>query len=201
MPLEPLEVRRYCGAAIAPHVPALAQLRIAVFREFPYLYDGSLAYEERYLQTYVDAPGSVALLAFAGDNVVGASTGVPLEDETADFQAPFVRRDGNVAHVFYCGESIVDVAYRGRGLYRRFFAGREAHALELGTFSTSTFCAVERPREHPLRPVDYRGLDTVWKHFGYVRHPELATTFAWKDVDRAADTEKSMVFWLKALRA
>ena len=30
------------GAAIEPALPDIARLRIAVFRDFPYLYDGSL---------------------------------------------------------------------------------------------------------------------------------------------------------------
>ena len=30
------------GAAITPYIDALAQLRIAIFREYPYLYDGDM---------------------------------------------------------------------------------------------------------------------------------------------------------------
>ena len=36
-------------AAIAPAIDALAHLRIRVFRDWPYLYDGSVAYEAQYL--------------------------------------------------------------------------------------------------------------------------------------------------------
>ena len=48
-----LRVESLHGAEIARHVDALAALRITVFREWPYLYEGSPQYETRYLQTYL----------------------------------------------------------------------------------------------------------------------------------------------------
>ena len=59
------------GAAMAQYMDELAQLRIRVFREFPYLYDGDEAYEKRYLQTYLNAPRSLMVLATDGGTVVG----------------------------------------------------------------------------------------------------------------------------------
>ena len=83
------------GAAYGAPSPAsggLSETEFAVFREFPYLYDGDPGYEARYLQTYVDAPDSLCVLALDGDRVVGASTGLPLADEGPEFRQPFVDR-------------------------------------------------------------------------------------------------------------
>jgi GNAT superfamily N-acetyltransferase len=91
-------------------------------------------------------------------------------------------------------------AYRGRGLGVRFFEERERYALELGRFTHAAFCAVERPDGHPSRPPDYVPLDAFWRRRGYTRHPELVTTYSWRDVGEAQETAKPMVFWLKALR-
>ena len=49
-------IERVVGAAITRVIPDLAGLRIAVFREWPYLYEGSHAYEEKFLATYADSP-------------------------------------------------------------------------------------------------------------------------------------------------
>lgn len=68
----------------------LAHLRIEVFREFPYLYNGNLDYEKNYLATYLQCPQSVVLLALNGAEVIGASTGIPLTEENKDFQQPFL---------------------------------------------------------------------------------------------------------------
>ena len=66
------------GEAAKPFIPSLAALRIQVFREYPYLYEGDLSYEEKYLQDYSRIPDSVVVLALDGERVVGASTALPL---------------------------------------------------------------------------------------------------------------------------
>ena len=189
------------GAACEPFVADLARLRIEIFRDFPYLYDGNPEYEREYLRAYVESKDSVVVIATAAGEIVGASTGIPMRDETPAFAAPFAASRYVADRVFYCGESVLRKAYRGRGLYRKFFERRESHARSLGTFDLSAFCAVDRPPEHPLRPHDFVPLDAVWTRFGYTKHSELVAEYAWKDVDRESETLKPLTFWLKPLGA
>jgi hypothetical protein len=42
-------------------------------------------------------------------------------------------------------------------------------------------------------------LDALWNRQGFVRHPELQTTFSWRDLDEDQASPKPMVFWLKPL--
>ncbi len=104
-----IDIRILTGSTpgLAAHVPDLARLRITVFREFPYLYDGTTAYEEKYLQTYLDCPESVVILALDQGQVIGASTGLPLEFETPEFKQPFTSAGLAPASIFYCGESVL----------------------------------------------------------------------------------------------
>lgn len=194
-----LRIGRVSGAAIVPHLPALARLRIRVFRDFPYLYEGSEEYERNYLQTYVDSPDSIIVLVHDGESLVGASSGLPLADEVEDLRRPFEQRGDDVSRIFYCGESILLPEYRGRGLGVRFFEEREAHARRLGRFDTICFCAVQRPDDHPRRPADYVPLDAFWQRRGYRKQPELVTTFVWQDLDEAEESPKPMMFWAKPL--
>ncbi|MBM4226512.1 MAG: GNAT family N-acetyltransferase [Gammaproteobacteria bacterium] len=180
-------------------LPALARLRIEVFHEFPYLYAGSLEYEQKYLTTYTRCPDSVVVLARDGEEIVGASTGLPLQAETPEVQQPFIDHGFALAEVFYCGESVLRQTYRGRGLYKAFFKGREDHARALGGFRWMALCGVVRAADHPRRPSDYAPLDAVWERFGYRKYPELITHFDWQDLDETSATPKEMVFWLKAL--
>ena len=174
---------------------------MAVFRDYPYLYDGSEAYEAEYLRAYAASGTAMAVLARECEAIVGASTGIPLAHETAAFREPFARLGLDAARIFYCGESVLLPAYRGRGIYRAFFQGREDWARMLGGFTQICFCAVERPADHPLRPRDYVPLDAAWRHFGYAPEPGLTMQLAWKDIDRDAVTEHTMRFWFKALAA
>ena len=187
------------GEALRRHIPDLARLRIAVFREYPYLYDGSEAYESRYLATYTASGRAMAVLAYDGEQVVGASTGIPLLAEDDAFRAPFERLGIPPSSVFYCGESVLLPAWRGKGIYREFFSRREAYAQALAGIRRIGFCAVTRPADHPLRPADWEPLDAVWRHFGYAPDERLATTYAWKDIDQTETTSHPMQFWMKQL--
>jgi GNAT superfamily N-acetyltransferase len=195
-----LDIRRFTGTALHDYLDAVARLRIEVFREFPYLYDGSMDYERKYLQTYVQCPEAVVVVAFAGNEVVGASTGIPMRHEELQFRQPFIDHGYDPDRIFYCAESVLRREYRGRGVGGRFFDEREAHARELGGFDLYCFCAVERPADHPLRPAAYQGNDRFWQQRGYTRHPELGATYHWKDIDQAEQTSKRLVFWLKSLQ-
>jgi GNAT superfamily N-acetyltransferase len=196
-----MEIRTVSGEELVAAIPALARLRMTVFRDYPYLYDGSEAYEAEYLRAYSASGTAMAVLAREGEAIVGASTGIPLAHETAAFREPFARLGLDAARIFYCGESVLLPAYRGRGIYRAFFQGREDWARMLGGFTQICFCAVERPADHPLRPRDYVPLDAAWRHFGYAPEPGLTMQLAWKDIDRDAVTEHTMRFWFKALAA
>ncbi len=199
MPDDPV-LREYRDTAIADCLDALAGLRMTVFREWPYLYDGDRAYERRYLANYVRSPRAFALVAWDGDRPVGATTAIPLADEDEALQKPFIEAGFDPARVFYNGESILLPPYRGRGLYRRFFEAREGFAQSFGDYDWIAFCGVQRPGDHPLRPADHRPLDPVWRRYGYEPHPELIAHFPWRDIGDARETEKPMMFWLKSLQ-
>lgn len=192
-----IRIERLSGPSLEKYIADLARLRIEVFRDFPYLYDGHLEYEQKYLRTYIRVPDSVIVLAFDGERVVGASTGLPMEAETENVKQPFRAHGYDPTRIFYFGESVLQSGYRGKGIGVRFFEEREAHARSLGRFDWTCFCAVERPVDHPRRPPDYVSLDEFWKRRGYVRHPELRTIFSWQDLDEQAESPKPMVFWLK----
>ncbi len=194
-----LIVKNFTGDQIHPYLDELARLRIEVFKEYPYLYDGSIDYETEYLTSYAACPESLVVGAFRDDSLVGASTGLPMTDAAEEFKAPFSAQGQDVDRIFYFGESVMKKACRGTGIYARFFAEREGYARSLGRFDRVCFCAVERPGDHPGRPSGYRPLDDYWNRRGYTRHPDFSTRFLWKDLDESEESPKKMVFWIKPL--
>ncbi|SLN31796.1 hypothetical protein ROG8370_01273 [Roseovarius gaetbuli] len=193
-----IRVARLTGAALGAALPDVAALRIAVFRDFPYLYDGDLAYEEHYLQTYRESDDAILVGAYDGARLVGASTGTPMEDHASDFAAAFEGRGIALNEIFYCAESVLLPEYRGQGIGHRFFDAREDHARALGR-SHSAFCGVVRPADHPLRPEGYRPLDGFWRKRGYAPLAGTVATFRWKDIDRGEESEHALQFWMRAL--
>lgn len=193
-----LSVQAVTGPQLEAAIPELSRLRVAVFREFPYLYAGDPDYETRYLRSYLDAPESLVVLVRDGEGVVGASSALPLQREQAELRAPWEAAGLDVKTVWYLAESVLLPRYRGRGLGVRFFEERERRGRELG-YVAASFCAVERAADHPRRPADYVALDAFWNHRGYVKRPELVAQLPWQDLDEESESPKRMVFWTKKL--
>ncbi len=198
-PPTPLHVEALSGVALTPALPELARLRIEVFRDFPYLYDGTIEYEQAYLTKFAAAYGAVCVIASDNGRIIGASTGGPLLSIDPSFAAAFEANGYDPKSLFYCSESVLQKGYRGRGLGHAFFDLREAHARKLGGFTHATFASVVRPTDHPLRPADYQPLDAFWTKRGYKRADGITGTYAWTDIDQTAETEKTMQFWIKEL--
>jgi GNAT superfamily N-acetyltransferase len=193
-----LQIHKLTGAGLERALNDLARLRIEVFRAFPYLYDGTLAYEEGYITGLAGAKDSFIAAAEDEGRIVGCATGSALAGHHEEFAAPFASHNYDPAQVFYCGESVLLPGWRGRGIGHKFFDLREAHAKERG-YKYSAFCAVIRPADHPLRPANYVPLDAFWEKRGYRKVPGMIASFHWKDIDQPQETEHSMQFWLREL--
>lgn len=194
-----VEVRPLAGPEFDAAIPALADLRIAIFRAFPYLYDGDLAYEEKYLGRFRAADRAFLAAAFDGETIVGAATAAPMAGEDAAFRAPFELAGHDVSKIFYFAESLLLPAYRNHGVGHRFFDAREAHARSFGDYDWAAFCTVVRPEDHPAQPAGYQPLDGFWRKRGFEPLPGITTGYAWRDVGDSQESEKTMQFWMKRL--
>lgn len=193
-----IDLRILTGAALDAALDGVAALRISVFRDWPYLYDGTAAYERTYLQTYRDSPGAILVGAFDGERLIGAATGTPMEDHAEEFGEPLRQIGLPVRDIFYSAESVLLPEYRGRGLGHRFFDAREAHARAMGR-SHMAFCSVKRPEDHPLKPANARSNDAFWQGRGYRPLPGVMAEFHWRDLGQAEETAKPLQFWIRAL--
>jgi GNAT superfamily N-acetyltransferase len=196
--IEPLS-----GVALSSAIPVVSRLRLTVFREWPYLYDGDAAYEADYLATFAAHPDAIIIAARDGDTIVGAATAAPLAGHTDEFVPLFESHGYDPEAIFYCGESVLLSAYRGQGIGHAFFDQREAHARALNArgyhFTHATFCGVVRAGDDPRKPADYRPLDSFWRKRGYQPVPGLIGHYDWREIGHTEETRKDMQFWLKTL--
>jgi GNAT superfamily N-acetyltransferase len=184
------------GPALQDALDDLARLRIAVFRDFPYLYDGTREYEQSYLELFAKGRDGIIVAAKDGDEIIGCATGSALVTHHGPLQEPFKEAGYDLDTIFYCGESVLLSRYRGHGIGHAFFDHREAHAKARG-YRLSTFCGVIRAADDLRRPKDYQPLDPFWTKRGYRKADGLTAHFSWKDVGDTQQTEKPMQFWLK----
>lgn len=173
-------------------------MRMAVFRAWPYLYDGKLPSEADTLSGFATSQTAGLVIAFDGDTPVGASTCVHMPEEDAHITLPFREAGMDLGRICYFGESVLLEAYRGQGIGVKFFELREAHARTIPGVDTTMFCAVERPNNHPLRPKDAVPLDAFWTKRGYVR-TDFTCKMVWKQIDGDDKVENTLRFWQKSL--
>lgn len=176
----------------------LADLRMQVFCEWPYLYDGSLAYERAYLAEFIKKDEAVTIVARAGGRPIGMATASPLQGQSGAVKEPLLRAGFDEGETFYFGESVLLPAYRGKGVGHAFFDAREQAARAAGA-RVCTFCAVERPADHPLRPALHRDLAAFWRGRGYGLLGGVTMVLSWKDCDLPAETDHLMQFWSRIL--
>lgn len=194
--MDTLRFSRLTGNEIGSVINELGNLRLTVFRDFPYLYDGTMESEMEYLQSYIQSPNAFLFAVYDGDQMIGATTCVPLSDENRELTLPFTEAGVSTQGILYFGESILLLNYRGIGLGHRFFDERESYALSLGNIHTTCFCSVVRPENHPLRPKNYRSNEAFWTKRGYSPNG-LSCQFEWQDLDQPQIDLKTLHFWTK----
>lgn len=186
------------GARLAEVIPALARLRIAVFRDFPYLYDGDPAYEADYLADFARAEGAVIVVAHDATGIVGAATAAPLAAQDDAWRQPLAAAGFDIARTFYFGESVLLASHRGQRIGHAFFDHREAQARAHGA-AHAAFCSVIRADDHPARPASYRPLDAFWRARGYAPLAGTTARFDWKCVGEAEERSHDLQYWTRAL--
>ncbi len=193
-----VEVHILTREGFAAAIDDVARLRIGIFRDWPYLYDGDLEYERKYLSAYLESPDALVVGAFDGTRLVGVSTAAPLEDHAEELGAPLIRMGYALSDVYYCAESLLLPEYRGRGIGHAFFDAREAKARALGRHYM-VFCSVLRPDDHPARPATFRTNDAFWTGRGYAPLPGVHAEFSWRDIGARDETKKPLQVWFRAL--
>ena len=199
MPPTPLTFETLSGAGLTARLDALAGLRIRVFREWPYLYEGDAAYEARYLASYAQSPGALVVAASTAEcEAVGMATCQPGTEASEKLRVAWANAGLDAATLCYFGESVLLPEYRGQGAGVRFFEEREAHARRLG-LSIAAFCAVVRNENDPRRPRYYTPLDGFWRNRGYAPRPDISTVMSWREVGDTRETPHVLSFWIKRL--
>mgnify|MGYP001309564430 CR=1 FL=1 len=186
------------GPDVTVHLDALATLRLEIFREFPYLYDGTRDNELRYLQVYAQAADSCVLTVAEEGRVVGAATGIPLLHEQQEIREPFAAVPYPPDSIYYVGELLLYPAYRNRGLGMQLLSNLEVQIRSLGSYRYLTCATVVRPDDHPQRPANYLLIERFLKRTGFIALPEVTATFAWRETD-GVSREHLMQFWIKVL--
>jgi GNAT superfamily N-acetyltransferase len=194
-----MDFKIYKGKEISAVIENLAALRIQVFREFPYLYEGDHDFEYQYLNKYVESKCSFIFTVWDEGKLVGASTCIALCDEAPEVIEPFDKACLNLDSIIYFGESILLKDYRNKGYGKLFMKERFEFAQSFSWCKEVYFCSIDRPENHPLKPNGYKNLHEFWLTQGF-NPTNLSSVFVWKDINESVESEKKMNFWIKSIQ-
>jgi GNAT superfamily N-acetyltransferase len=182
------------GQEIENYIDHLGRFRIEIFREYPYLYDGSIEYERVYLSRYSLNPESLLLILQDDRGIIGACTGMPLTGEDFEFQNAFVGE--NKDEIYYIGEVMLRADSRGQGLGSSLLS-TALSLIDFSRFKKVSLCTVDRGLNHSRRPRNFCPPDYLWEKYGFVKSDNLLTYLAWKDIGDEIETHKPLNIWFK----
>lgn len=193
-----IRIETLVGSDMEKALDGLAALRIQVFQEWPYLYEGNLEHEKNYIKTFAKLKHAALIGAFDHEKLVGAATCSALVEQDEWVLKAFEGSQLDLQTLFYFGESVLDQSYRGLGLGHVFFDERERFARQFEHITTSCFCAVERSDEDPRKPAEYRNLHKFWRSRGYSRAENIKANLQWPEGQTKEMCSHNLQFWLNS---
>lgn len=196
---ENIKIVSYHSGEIKNLIPDIARLRIEIFAEYPFLYDGDLDYEYKYLEKYDTTENAIVVAAYDNDKIIGVSTGYPLASQSEELKQVFKKSKRDVNDYFCLAESILLKQYRGKGIGGKLFDQREALAKGFKQYKYISLFTAVRSLDDPKRPKEYRPLGPFWSARGFCKHPELTFEVPYKEIGNDKETLHKMVFWIKEI--
>jgi len=203
MTIQTKEVEILIGNNASRYIDLVAKLRLEYFKEFPYLYEGNIEYEKKYVTGYtLDKKSMIAVVKINGE-VAGISTGIPLISDSeivADIKKGFQKKEINIDEYYYYGEVIILPKFRGLGLSRKLFEAQDKIVKEWG-FRHVYILTVIRENNHPLKPKNYKSPDVLWKRLGFLQI-DKTVSYHWSTIQKdgsVKNNENTLQFWIKNL--
>jgi len=174
------------GKEIEPYLPQIIDLHLTVFKEPPYLYEGTREEYAPWMQIYADSKDGIACLLFDGKELVGAATGLPLKEMPGEWLKNF---KGPLERIFYLGEEVILEKYRRKHLGAQLYDQFEKMIPPF--FDTISFARIQEPIEPPL--------NFILRERGFLEHKDRDVELLWRDARSKEIVPHKLIYWTKQL--
>lgn len=187
----------YTGDEARSYALQIATIRLELFRDFPYLYVGTIEDEYEYLSMYFNSRSSHLVLGFNSQNqLICYSSSIAVDDCTDDIKTPSMSL--GYKKILYIGEVMIRPEYRLRGLSRHCMNYHDRKARE-GGYDAVMLMSIDRPYDHPYTPAGYRSLDSLWIKYGYQRVTSASIVQSWRQIDTDGSVLHQLGLWIKPI--
>jgi len=185
------------GSQIKSIEKSFADLRITIFREYPYLYEGDLSTEKHYFDMFGD--NTICITAKDGAAIIGISIGTPLQEVLKRFLEPLTEAHINVKRMFYLADLLVLKSYRGQRIGHALYELFEKEVQKTGQFSTIIVREISKSPDDPKKPSDYHSLDFFWNKRGFKKIDGISQQDKWKAIGDEDISLHTMIYQVKNL--
>lgn len=170
------------GAQINPYLKDIVELMLAVYREPPYLYEGTMEEYLPLVQTYADSKQGIAALLFDEKKLIGVAAGAPLKDVNPKWHDPF--KNDDMEKIFYIGDEVLLSDYRGKRLGSQLF-DTLVNSIP-SSLETIAFSRIEE--KSPL--------NDALKARGFIERPEKTVIIPWREIgSNEEEVPHKLIFW------
>lgn len=193
--ITPLLMTIALGSQIAQMIPAIAQFRIESFKEYPYLYAGTLEREYEYLELYKNNKHALAIYRIESKQEV-VVIGAPLVAVFPEVKPIFESAQLD-ANSFYFMEEATFTIEDDR-LLSEMVAMVETKIKKWG-YENLRLLTIREEENHPLKPVNYQSIELLLEKIGFVQTTlAIPTSYATIcDDDVVEQREHEFIFWTK----
>ena len=185
------------GDQTSLYLPALIELRLSFFRNYPYFYEGNVEEEKNYVRMYADSKDSLLSVAKKGEEVIAVIAGIPLLESQSENSKLFNSKDIPAASTFYIGEIVIAEKYQNDNLGHTLYQQFEKSIKELEKYDTLLVCEVERDDSKMKASSSTAEVD--WEERGFTRQEELNAHYFWREIGETEKRDHLMAFWKKVL--
>lgn len=197
------DIKLIMGKEIAHYLEVLTQMRVALFKAYPYLYFGNFDYEKKYLEEYLKEQRAVLVLAFDQNKIVGTLTGIPLMSDSsiiADLKVKLKDQGEKPEDYYYYGEMLILPEYRGKGLYLKMYDAIDQHVRNW-RYQYTCFLTVVRDQNDPRKPENYKDPYILAEKMGF-KKTNTRIIFHWPTIQadrQVKDVNNELLMWVKKL--
>lgn len=192
------------GDTIEQILPFTQQMCLTYYREYPYLYEGTLEEQQACHSWFSKLKHSAVAIAYYDNKPVGFLSGASFVDFAEHYTGSltvFKNAGLDPAQYYYFADVIIEKEHRGHSLCKKLFAALEQYASNLGY--AKNCLVVESHATHPCKPADYRELGDLWIRLGYTESP-ATISFKWNTIQSDGTQERQehiLRYWIKDFKA
>jgi GNAT superfamily N-acetyltransferase len=196
----PYTIKLLTHQEITNALPFVIQQRLTTFSEYPYLYQGTEAEEQAYVNLFLTFSNSAIAIAYYQEKPVGFLMGTSFSAFDQHFQGSLILfKDAGIepTSYYYFSDLIVVSEHRGRFIGTQLYTVMENFARKQGY--TAGCCVTEIYDTHPLKPTNYKSIKNFLTNLGYTQST-LAVYHEWATKQQDGTTYQQvhpLTYWLK----